>query len=99
MAGTEAKAQLQGKIRDIAAVHARARYMLKTMNVANGTRFTEEEIVEMAKNDTFPVAYEDMPRIMDARIDELIKAGYEDAEIEQLMIDEFGMVDLPRVGE
>jgi hypothetical protein len=99
MAGAEAKAQLQGKLRDIAAVHARARYMLKTMNVANGTRFTEEEIVEMAKNDTFPVAYEDMPRIMDARIDELIKAGYEDAEIEQLMIDEFGMVDLPRVGE
>ena len=99
MAGTEAKAQLQGKIRDIAAVHARARYMLKTMNVASGTRFTEEEVIEMAKNNTFPVDYEDMPRIMDARIDELIKAGYEDAEIEQLMIDEFGMVDLPRVGE
>lgn len=97
MAPTEFYSNLQGKLRDIASVHARARYMLRTMNVSTGTNFTQEEIADMAKNDSFPVDYEDMPIIMDRRIDELIEAGYEDAEIEQRMIEEFGMVSLPEV--
>lgn len=97
MAGTEFKANLRGKLRDIASVHARARYMLKTMNIANGTRFTEQEVIDMAENNSFPVAFEDMPRIMDNRMIELIEAGYEDAQIEQMMMDEFGMIELPRV--